>query len=29
VLVRLPIDQEIISDGTEEMPEEIQPAAIG
>jgi two-component system cell cycle sensor histidine kinase PleC len=29
VLVRLPIDQEIISDGPEEMPEEIHARAIG
>jgi two-component system cell cycle sensor histidine kinase PleC len=29
VLVRLPIDQEIISDGPEEMPEEIPARAIG
>ena len=29
VLVRLPIDQEIISDGPEDMPEEIHARAIG
>jgi hypothetical protein len=29
VLVRLPIDQEIISDGPQDMPEEIHARAIG